>query len=307
VAAPQRRFGGRYCEAGFVLLAWMSVVHAAAAQPLTAPPMTGPPRRTGPAVATVHMPQAALAIQTSRTEASGPQQAMSDAADDDAVPGRVAVRAQLVPMRYTALSGEIGARIERLGVREGDRFSAGQTLVVLDCALQRAQLAEAHAALAGAEKTRSVTRRMVELKSGGVLEADVAAAEAAKMQARVESAQALLTKCSIAAPYQGRVVEQKVREFQFIQPGQVVFEILDDSALEVEFIAPSAWLAWLRPGDGFSLDIDELSRRFPARVTRIGARVDAVSHSVKVVGEIIGPIDHLMAGMSGRVTMNERP
>jgi RND family efflux transporter MFP subunit len=285
--------GRGYRGPGLVLLAWIGLSHAAPAQP--------------PNGQSLNTPSRAATTRTAMTQPATTQRAISDAAGGETAAGGAAVRAQLVPMRYTALSGEVGARIERLGVREGDRFRAGQTLVVLDCGLQRAQLAEAQAALAGAEKTRGVTRRMVELQSGGVLEADVAAAEAAKMQARVESAQALLAKCSIAAPYQGRVVEQKVREFQFIQPGQVVFEILDDSALEVEFIAPSAWLAWLRPGDVFSLDVDELSRRFPARVTRIGARVDAVSHSVKVVGEIVGPIDHLMAGMSGRVTIDEQP
>jgi len=211
------------------------------------------------------------------------------------------IRAQLVPKRFTTLSSEIAARIDRISVKEGERFKDGQILVSLDCALQRATLDEARAALGAAEKSRSVTKRMVELNSGGVLEADLAAAEAAKAQAKLQSAQVVLSKCSVAAPYQGRLVEQKVREHQYVQAGQAMLDILDDSALEVEFIAPSRWLSKLKPGMAFRVQVDETGRDYPAKVIRIGAKVDPVSHSVKVAGEIAGGFAELVAGMSGQV------
>ena len=122
------------------------------------------------------------------------------------------VRAQITPKRYTTLSSEIPARIERIPAKEGERFRQGDLLVALDCSLQRAQAEEARAALAAADKTKSVNRRLLQLGSGGALEADVSAAEAAKAQAHLQSALVILSKCSIAAPFPGRIVEQKVRE-----------------------------------------------------------------------------------------------
>jgi multidrug efflux pump subunit AcrA (membrane-fusion protein) len=163
------------------------------------------------------------------------------------------IRAQLVPKRFTTLSAEIPARIDHLTVREGERFKEGQLLVGLDCALQRALADEARAALGAAEKTKAVNKRMVELNSGGVLEADLAAAEAAKAQAKLQSAQVVISKCTISAPYAGRVVEQKVREHQYVQAGQPMLDILDDLALEVEFIVPSHWLGWLKVGGARSM------------------------------------------------------
>ena len=112
-----------------------------------------------------------------------------------------------------------------------------------------------------------------------------------------------LTKCVIAAPFSGRVAEQKAREQQYVQPGQPLLEIIDDSVLELEFIVPSRWLAWLKPGHVFRVAIDETGKSFPAKVQRIGARVDPVSQSVKLVAAIDGKFPELMAGMSGRVTM----
>jgi len=47
--------------------------------------------------------------------------------------------------------------------------------------------------------------------------------------------------------------------------------------------------------------IDETRKTYPARFVRIGARVDAVSQSIKVVAAIDGQYPELMAGMSGKV------
>jgi multidrug efflux pump subunit AcrA (membrane-fusion protein) len=49
------------------------------------------------------------------------------------------------------------------------------------------------------------------------------------------------------------------------------------------------------------LRVDETGKTYIARVARIGARVDPVSQSIKVVAVIEGRPSELMAGMSGRV------
>jgi len=216
---------------------------------------------------------------------------------------RLDIRAQLSPRRFTTLSSELPARIERISVREGERFREGQVLVAMECSVQRANLEKARAALAAAERTSSVNKRLHEMNAGGALEADVAAAEALKAKAEVSAGAAIVSKCVIPAPFPGRVVDLKVREQQFVQPGNPMMEIIDDSVLEVEFLAPSKWLAWLRPGGAFQIAVDETGRTYPAKVARLGAKVDPVSQSVKVVGEIGGSFPELLSGMSGRVVM----
>jgi multidrug efflux pump subunit AcrA (membrane-fusion protein) len=44
-------------------------------------------------------------------------------------------------------------------------------------------------------------------------------------------------------------------------------------------------------------------KTYPARTTRLSGRVDPVSQSIKVIGEITVDAPELMAGMSGRATM----
>ena len=217
------------------------------------------------------------------------------------------LRAQLTPRDYTTMAAEIGAKVERIAMREGERFTKGQVLVAFDCSLQRAQLEEARASLGAAQKTVAVNKRLLELQTIGKLEMDVSTAEVDKAAARVGGMAATVTKCALMAPFDGRVVEQKVRSQQYVQPGQALLDILDDTELELDFVVPSKWLVWLKPGHGFQVAMDETAKTYPAKLIRVGARIDPVSQTVKVTGTIGGHFPELSAGMSGKVLLSPPP
>lgn len=214
---------------------------------------------------------------------------------------RQEIRAQLMPRRFTTLAAEIGAKVNRLPLAEGAAFRSGQLLVGFDCSMQQAMLQKARAEQAAAGHTYEANKRMAQFNSVGQLELDLSRVAVQKAEAEVGAQQAVLAKCAIQAPFDGRIAEQKVREQQYVQPGQALLDILDDSVLELEFLVPSSWLGWLRAGQPFQVGIDETGKTYPAKFIRIGARVDPVSQSVKVAAAIDGRYPELVAGMSGRV------
>ena len=218
-------------------------------------------------------------------------------------PEQPEIRAQLTPHRYTSLAAEIGAKINRLPVLDGGRFKAGQQLIAFDCSLQQAQLNKAKATLTAADQSWVANKRLAELNSIGKVELNLSEAEVLKNRADVAYMQTMLGKCSISAPFSGRVAERKVQEQQYVQPGQAIMDIIDDSVLEIEFLVPSKWLAWVKPGTAFQVSIDETRKSYPAKVLRTGARVDPVSQSVKLVAAIDGQFPELITGMSGRVAL----
>jgi membrane fusion protein (multidrug efflux system) len=255
----------------------------------------------------------AIALAIALAAAEAPAQGVAPAPAVSTQPGAAGsvratapapeIRAQLSPRRYTTLGAELGAKVSRIAVSEGGRFKAGQLLVSFDCALQSAQLQRAKAAQVAADRTHAANLRLAVLNSVGKIELDNSEAELAKARADVSLMNATLSKCSLNAPYAGRVAEQRVREQQFVQAGQPVLDILDDSALELDFIIPSKWLSWLKPGAPFKVRIDETGRDYPARITRLGARVDPVSQSLKVAAVIDGSFPELIAGMSGKILL----
>ncbi|ABK42945.1 membrane-fusion protein [Magnetococcus marinus MC-1] len=214
---------------------------------------------------------------------------------------------QLVAVQFTTLSAELPGKIDRITVKEGERFKGGRVLVGFDCTIQQAQVQEASAVLAAAEKSKAVHKRLLELHATGTLEAEKSVWDAEVAQAKLNSARAAASKCIIVAPFSGRVAEQKARAFQYVQVGQPILDILDDSAFNAEFIVPSSALSTLKAGSQLQIVVHETGKLYPAKVARIGAKIDAVSHSMKVVAEIRGDYPELVAGMTGRLQFTPIP
>lgn len=217
------------------------------------------------------------------------------------------LRAQLVPRHQTQLSGEVAGRIAQMPLREGDTFAAGEVLVEFDCAAHRARLQRA---IALRDRARAQAAAAVRLDRSGAnsrLEVTVAQAEAAAAEAEVAAARVPVERCSITAPFAGRVVQLHAARHQFVPEGAPLLEILDHRELEVELLVPSRWLPWLRAGTVFAVRLDETGREHAVRAERFGARIDPVSQTVKLFGRIQAPSLDLLPGMSGTALIEPPP
>lgn len=222
---------------------------------------------------------------------------VSLAADKD---GRV--RAQLSARNAVTLSAELAARIAALPLREGDAFREGQPLVDFDCHLFESQLQKAEAGIEAASAVVQSNRRLAELNSIGSYELAQAQARLKEAEAEAAGMRTVVRRCAIAAPFNGRVARRHAAAHQYVTPGTPLLDIVETGAMEVQMIVPSRWLAWLKPGAAFTVQVEELGRSSSARVQRLGAQIDPVSQSVAVVGTIEGQPAGLLPGMSGWAT-----
>lgn len=209
------------------------------------------------------------------------------------------VRAQLVSPNQTTLSSEIGARLVDLPFREGHAFVAGQTLAGFDCALFAAQRDKAEAQADLARQSLETANKLHERGMSSDLEWQQAQSKLKETTADAQAARANASHCSITAPFDGRVAKLGVAQYQFVTAGTPLMEIVDTRKLELQAVVPSNWLAWLKVGDSFSIRVEELGRDYRGRITRLAARIDAVSQMAPVVGEIDGAHPELLPGMSG--------
>lgn len=226
---------------------------------------------------------------------------LSPAAIADFAVDKVELRAQLSPIRYTTLAAEFGAQINQFNLSEGERVTAGQKLVTFDCSLQRAQLSKVRAELAGAENLFAGNQKLAKLGAIGQLELKSAEVEVQKARADIHYLRTLLSKCEIASPFNGRVGTVSAQMGQFVQPGQPLLEIFDDSSLELAFIVPSRWMSWFTVGTAFEVAIEDTGKAYPAILVRTSGRADPVSQSVRAFAQIKGEHSELIAGMSGRL------
>ncbi|MBF0126220.1 MAG: efflux RND transporter periplasmic adaptor subunit [Magnetococcales bacterium] len=217
------------------------------------------------------------------------------------------LRAELIPRQFTTLSSEMAARIIQSPFREGDHFAKGDLLISFNCEIQQARLNRAKAALLAESAKAKVLDRLDSLNVTSKMELAVARAEEEKAQAELAIIRAELNACRIIAPFAGQVVSLAVREHQYVKPGETLMEIQNPGTLELAFNMPSRWLQRFSRQERFLVRIDETGKSYPARLHAFGARIDAVSQQVKVLGEIIGAFPELSPGMSGRVTLDLQP
>jgi len=203
----------------------------------------------------------------------------------------------------------MAGRITAIDIREGEEFRKDQPLVKFDCEIQRSYLRKAQAKLNAAKKTHESNLQLQSYQSIGGLEVDLSAAEVQTALADTAIIRAELKRCQIDAPFSGRVIEILAHPHESVSEHQPLLAILNDKELELQLYIPSWWLSWLKTGDDFTIRIDETGKSYPAKVTRLGARVDPASQSLAITARIDGIYPELLAGMSGvaRFNVPDRP
>ena len=176
-------------------------------------------------------------------------------------------------------------------------------LVQFECDRPQAELCSAQALLQVQRRQLDAQTELEKFGATGKTEVDVARSQADKARADVDALQAQLRDCAISAPFAGRVVERLARSHEGVAVSQPLLRIQDTSALELDLIVPSNWLVWLQPGTRFAFRVDETQQTIDAAVHRLGAAVDPVSRTVRIVARFRGDVQRVLPGMSGTAAL----
>jgi RND family efflux transporter MFP subunit len=208
-------------------------------------------------------------------------------------------RGVVVPNAEVTLAAGVSAKIDQLPFKAGEKFRKGDLLVGFNCARQQADLRGAKASLGKVSSFYQGKKRLKARGAAGGQEVREAAADVATATATVDGLREIITLCNISAPFNGRVVERHAETFEIPATSAPILTVVDDSALELDLIVPSKWLRWVKTGSTFDFAVDELGKSYKARVARLGAKVDAVSQTIRLTGSFVTRPGTVLAGMSG--------
>lgn len=212
------------------------------------------------------------------------------------------VRGVLRSANEATLATDTSLRILEIPFRAGQAFAKGDLLVAFDCERLEGERLMAEAEARGAQATHDNASRLHEQRAAGALEVAVAKAEADKAAAALLVATIRLKPCKQLAPFSGRVVDVLVHEHDMPAVNSPLIRIVDTSNIEVDLIAPSSWLRWLKPTTPFSFTIDETGQEVSGTVARLGAVIDPISQTVRIVGQLdleAARAGSVIPGMSG--------
>ncbi len=210
-----------------------------------------------------------------------------------------AIRIVLTPELETTLVAQMAGRIESIAATLGSRVSKGKAVLQMDCAEAAARRTMADAELAAAIETLATKRKLKEMDAAGDMELKLARATADKARGAVALARSQTAYCTVSAPFSGRVARLYVKPYQGVSAGAPLMDLVSEGPLKLRVNIPSTYLRQVREGSPFEVAVLETGRNYPAKVTAINSRVDAVSQTVEIEGRLQGTPAELLPGMSG--------
>ncbi len=238
----------------------------------------------------------------------------------------VPVIGRLVASRTGVVAARVDAAVESFRVEVGDRVNSGEILAVLvadrfawERELRRAEVREAEAAVATAEaeialreqefqrleglrRSAAFSQARLDDKRQEVVMAQSAASEAQaallSAKARLRLAEIELGYTKVQAPYGGVVSQRHTEAGSYVDAGDPIVSLVDDTTLEIEADVPAERIPALEPGTPVVCDLN--GRQLPATVRAVIPEENPLTRTrtVRFTPQFAGRLTHLAANQS---------
>lgn len=221
---------------------------------------------------------------------------------------RVEALGTLLAYESITISSTITETVSAIHFDDGDRVEAGQLLVEMNSAEERALLEEAAALAAEAQRQYERMKSLHAQGQAALSLLDERQREWEAAQARAKSIEARLADRSLRAPFAGVLGLRSISVGALIEPGDAITTLDDDRVMRLEFTVPSTFLPALRPGLRIAATTQALGgRAFHGEIAAIDSRVDPVTRSVRVRAHLPNPERVLRPGLLMEVVLSKDP
>lgn len=233
-----------------------------------------------------------------------PATVTATAAEDKSWQPRLRAVGSLRAVQGVDVASEVVGIVKRVNFKSGDSVKAGDVLVQLDAAADRARLRALRAAAALARTTYRRAREQLTVQAVSQATVDAAAADLKAKQAQADQQAALLEEKTVRAPFAGRLGISAVNVGEYIKPGAQIVTLQALDPVYVDFYVPQQQFGQIALGQALDALADTYpGRHFTGRVTAINARVDAATRNIKIEGRIDNPKGLLLPGMYVQVNV----
>lgn len=222
------------------------------------------------------------------------------------------------------LSAELSGTISSVGALEGERVTAGQTIIAFETLQPALAVREARAAyeeqlaLAG-ERKINYTRISNLFGEGAVSRQDLDDARKNRRQAeelleqkklRLQIREDDLKKLTVKAPFSGILALQNVKKGDYVTANTIVARVIDTTGYVVNVEVDELDVPRIRTGQKAAIVLDAMpDRRFGAVVSRVVPQTDTVTKTSKVYLRFSEPVSGVQAGMTAtaNIIYNRKP
>jgi len=218
------------------------------------------------------------------------------------------------------LSAQIGGIVTAIHFESGQKVRAGQLLVQIDDAPQRAQLAQLQAqlgqvqaqlALARINLQRDEAQFKVQAVSQAVVDTDRANVASFESQLKalgeqINAQKAVIAQASIRAPFSGVLGIRQIDLGQYLAPGATAVTLQQLDPMDIDFTVPQSQIDLIQTGMRAQVQSNAApDKTFAAKIIAIEPQIDPATRNLKVRARIANPNGALLPGVFATVRIDD--
>lgn len=210
----------------------------------------------------------------------------------------------LVAIRGAELATEVPGTVENILFDNGAMVQAGDTIMTLNSAPDRAELKALEAAqeLAAIEMRRA--KKLLEQRNISKSELDQRASQLDQARARVAAQQARIDQKTLRAPYSGRLGIRRFNVGDYVRTGDTIIELQALDRLYVNFSLPEQYSRQIKVGMTVTTRVQALDNEaFEGVITAISPIIDRDTRNVSLQATLDNREDMLRPGMFARLSL----
>ncbi len=203
----------------------------------------------------------------------------------------------VVAVNGVMVSADLGGVVREITFESGRRVAAGQLLVRLETATERAQLAQAQASWDLAKLNLERAEKLIERGVIAQSDLDRYRAEARQAEASVDALRAIIDRKTIVAPFSGVLGIRQVNLGQRLSEGDAIVELQSLDPVYVNFSLPQGDVNALKVGAQVRVTSDDGVTTQTGRITSINSVIDPSTRNVQVQATFANRGEALRPGM----------
>ena len=217
----------------------------------------------------------------------------------------ISVQGSLMSDDMVNASSDLGGRVMKLSVKEGQNVRKGQLIADLDMETLDKQRAELLKTLELAEEVYARQERLWSQNIGSELQYLQAKNNKERLEKSLETLDFNKAKSKVYAPISGSVLSLNIKAGEMAGPGMPIVTLLNVSNIKVSAEVPESYLKAIKKGDKIEVELPALGETRTATINLIGNAINPANRTFKIEASLRNSDKVLKPNLLANVKLND--
>ena len=186
------------------------------------------------------------------------------------------------------LGSEMGGRIIKVNVKEGQKVSKGQVLANFDSEILQKNLEEVENALELANTTFERQKSLWDQKIGSEIQYLQAKNQKESLEKKIASIRSQMSKASLRSPINGTIDKIFMNAGEMAGAGVPVLRVVNNDMVKINADVPERFVGKIKNGDSVGIKLSVIDKEIRGKVRSVGQVIDVANRTFTLIVDPVG-------------------